>query len=123
MIAEFWNGSYYWLQVLIIALLAAAYFADRIGQGLGLAPSQKLLRAENEDLIRRNKELEETVLRHESEIQILRAQIADLKATDQRAVIELLREHEVRAAERGEQIVNAIDRLGHAIRGGSGGGS
>ena len=71
----------------------------------GLSRSSKTLRRENEDLVRRNQELETTTARHEAtieqqgrQISQLEIEVAELKRTDQGAVLAALREHEANAA-------------------------
>ena len=55
--------------VLLLGFLAV--ILDRIADGRGWSRSAKTLRRENEDLVRRNQELEQTVARHEDKIQAL----------------------------------------------------
>lgn len=92
------------------ALAAIAYVVDRVMDARGWSRSSKNLRRENEDLVRRNTELEETVERHESEIARMRAQIGELEKTNLASAIAEIRGHETSAllrhkenALRGEQ--------------------
>ncbi len=77
---------------------------------LGWAPSSKRLRVENEDLVRRNQELEDTIVRHESrmasqddQIAVLRAQVAELEKTNLAAVMESLDRQELGALRRHDE--------------------
>lgn len=88
--------------VLIIAGLLG-YLLDRLADSRGWSRSSKTLRLENEDLVRRNSELEQTVSRHESLIASLQQQVSDLKRSDQAAVLVALKDHEVGAVERAKK--------------------
>lgn len=77
---------------------------------LGWAPSAKRLRVENEDLVRYNAELEDTIERHESrmasqdeQIAVLRAQVTELEKTNLAAVMESLDRHELGALRRHDE--------------------
>lgn len=92
------------------ALALAAYITDRTLDGLGWSRSSKNLRRENEDLVRRNGELEDTVARHEADIARMLVQIENLEKTNLAAAILKIGEHEASAlirhkenALRGEQ--------------------
>lgn len=92
--------------VLIIAGILA-YLLDRLADARGWSRTSKTLRRENEDLIRRNGELEQTVGRHEDtirdqggEIAVLQAKVRELEQRDQAAVLDALRAHEASAERR-----------------------
>lgn len=92
-----------------LTILAAliAYAVKEALDHLGMTRSSKILRRENEDLIRRNSELELTVTRLDGEAtaqrqatQILDEKVRDLEKRDQRAVLSALELHERHAQER-----------------------
>lgn len=90
-----------------LLLVAGAYLVDRIMESRGWNRSSKTLRRENEDLVRRNSELEQTVARHETklaeqrlEIDSLKATVQDLQKRDQASVLLALQKHEVNAEHR-----------------------
>jgi hypothetical protein len=86
-----------------LLLVAVGYIVDRIMESRGWNRSSKTLRRENEDLVRRNVELEQTVTRHEAslseqraEIELLKATVQDLQKRDQASVLLALQNHEER---------------------------
>lgn len=92
-----------------VAIIAgiAAYLADRTVDALGWSRSSRTLRRENEDLVRRNVELEQTTQRHEvtiatqgSQIELLTEKVRELEKRDQAAVLSALERHETNAATR-----------------------
>ena len=90
-----------------LLLVAGAYLVDRIMESRGWNRSSKTLRRENEDLVRRNGELEQTVARHETklseqrlEIDSLKMTVQDLQKRDQASVLLALQKHEVNAEHR-----------------------
>lgn len=75
----------------------AAFIVDRVMDARGWSRSSKTLRRENEDLVRRNTELEKAVERHErtigeqsTAIAVLRESVRELQARDQQAVLSSL---------------------------------
>jgi predicted RNase H-like nuclease (RuvC/YqgF family) len=79
-----------------IAILFAAlgYVTQLILDATGKSRSSRILRSENEDLVRRNKELDDTVQRLkaevgrlEDEVGSMRTQVTDLAQRDQTAVL------------------------------------
>jgi hypothetical protein len=80
---------------------------DRIADTRGWSRSSKRLREENTDLLRIREEDKQTIIRHEhqivksqTEIISLKAQIDILKERDQLAVLEALKDHETHAESR-----------------------
>lgn len=103
-----------------VAILFAAlgYGTERVLDILGWSRSSKLLRQENEDLVRRNEDLDSTVtiLRSEvaklnTDIDALRAQVAELQKRDQTAVLAALAEHERNAGQRHERMVAVLTEI------------
>jgi Mg2+ and Co2+ transporter CorA len=91
--------------VLLLGIIGV--FVDRVADARGWSRSSKTLRRENTDLLRRNGELEATIVRHETEISgnkdeiaRLAAQVDLLKSRDQEAVLAALERHEVSAERR-----------------------
>lgn len=75
----------------VMMILAIAGFAlERFADARGWSRSSKSLRRENEDLARRNSELEDTVKRHEESIVILKTKVQELERQSQAAVLERL---------------------------------
>lgn len=76
---------------------------ERVVDALGFSRSAKTLRRENEDVVRRNGELEETVTRLEAQIDALsltidelRTKVTDLEQHSQEAVLKRLEELETK---------------------------
>lgn len=92
------------LSDLVIIALFVGVALDRLADGRGWSRSSKTLRRENEDLVRRNGELEQTVDRHEEKIVRLEAQVAELERTNQAAVLVEIKLHETNAAVRFERM-------------------
>lgn len=91
---------------IVILVGVLGYLVDRVFDARGWSRSSKTLRRENEDLVRRNNELEETVGRHEKTINDqrirldqLEIKIRDLEKHDLASVMRAVDQHEV-AAER-----------------------
>lgn len=94
----------------ILIVGVAGVLVSRVGEGRGWFRSSAGLRTENQDLARRNKELEDTVARHEKTIekqgeQIIRLeeQVRALEKLDQSAVLAALEAHERGAISRAEE--------------------
>lgn len=107
-----------WTQI-VVAAGVVAYMFDRVATARGWTPTSKALRQENVDLLRRNTELEDTVLRHErtiaeqsSTLALLKEQVAELQVRDQKAVLAQLELHERNANDRYER-VKAGDQFRH----------
>lgn len=84
-----------------------AYVVDRVLDARGWSRSSRTLRTENQDLVRRNTELEQTVARHtttiaenDKRISDLEKQVAELQSRDQQAVLIAIERHESNAAVR-----------------------
>lgn len=92
-----------WIPLVAISVGASIYVVRETLGLLGKSPGIKLLRDENSDLLRRNHELEETVQRHESLIEDLRRKVESLELTNQAAVLDALKRHELGAEHRHEQ--------------------
>lgn len=100
------------------ALVAAlgVYLVDRALELTGKSRSAKTLRSENDDLVRRNGELEGTVQRLEAKIVALEARVDELaKVPDQTTVLDALVAHEEdserRAQETGPKLDTAVGLL------------
>lgn len=92
---------------IVLLLGMVGVVLDRVADARGWSRSSKNLRRENTDLLRRNGELESTVVRHEAEIASLTSQVELLKARDQVAVLAALERHEV-SAERRASITSGL---------------
>lgn len=93
-------------EVLILAGICAYVVKEGLDY-LGLSKSSRLLRRENEDLVRRNRELEEAVTRHQLTIDELRAsmqqlevKVKDLERHDLASVLRAIEQHETSAERR-----------------------
>lgn len=102
----FGSAGFGFTEVVVIAGIAV-YVVERALDALGLSRSSRTLRTENEDLTRRNVELEETVGRHERTIDDLRSSMAaleskvrELERHDLASVLDAIRSHEVSAERR-----------------------
>jgi predicted RNase H-like nuclease (RuvC/YqgF family) len=103
------------------------YLIDRFADARGWSRTSKTLRRENEDLVRRNAELEEAVKRLDGELTRLKAQVEDLKRRDQTAVLVALKEHELGAKHRHSENQDLhkanqalLQRAVNALEGGAG---
>jgi len=106
-----------------IAFAALAYIVERSLDALGWSRSSRTLRQENEDLVRRNKELDQEVerlkgelARHESDIAGLRTQVTDLSQRDQGAVLRSIEDHERSAGVRHERMVGVLTEIRDAVK-------
>lgn len=108
-----------------IAILFAAigYVVQLVLDALGVSRSSRTLRSENEDLVRRNKELDDAVLRLkselsrlESELAGLRTQVSDLSQRDQGAVLRVIEDHERTAGIRHERMVGVLTEIRDAVK-------
>lgn len=98
----------------VLILGVVGLVVDRVADARGWSRSSKVLRRENVDLVRRNTELDETVMRHEAtitaqglEIATLTTRVAVLSERDQAAVLEQLKSHE-RLAEGRSDTTNGL---------------
>jgi hypothetical protein len=113
-----------WLPLLLIAVAAATYIVREGLELTGRSPGAELLRIENGDLVRRNRELEESEARREQKISDLELEVADLKLkvrdlemTNQAAVLVALKEHEKGAKERHGENQALLQRAVDALEG------
>lgn len=111
MIAEFFNLRNLSLTDYALLLVAIGYVVLKVLEATGRTKSSQLLRRENEDLVRRNLELEAQVERHEiaidrmkeeanerqKTVDRLEAKIAELERQSQAAVLDRLLEIDSRA--------------------------
>lgn len=118
MSAAFTNLEQLHLVELAIVFAAIGYVTQLAFDITGRSRSSQTLRRENEDLVRRNKELEVDVvaLRHEvvrleADIAALRAQIAKLEERDQAAVLSALKLHEERADKRWDGTIVVLSEI------------
>lgn len=96
---------------IVIVAGILGYIVVRGTEALGWSRSSGALRRENEDLLRRNTDLEQTVERHEREIVRLSALVDDLQKRDQAAVLEQLRAHEANAEKRHARSVAVLTEI------------
>ncbi len=108
------------LGIVELAILFAAlgYVVQLVLDAGGWSRSSRTLRTENEDLVRRNKELDDAVSRLKSEISrlesdvaALRAQVADLSQRDQTAVLRSIEDHERSAGVRHERTLSVLTEI------------
>lgn len=111
------------LATVAIGFAALAYVVQVLLDSLGWSRTSRTLRVENEDLVRRNAELEDEVRRLEQSIGELKGrlddltkEVHDLRARDQEAVLKALFDHEDAATQRATAIVAALDRIAEANR-------
>lgn len=95
------------LTTVIIIAGILGYLIERVIDAKGWSRSSRTLRRENEDLVRRNVELEATVARHEhtiaqqgEQLAVLEARVHELGARDQQAVLHALELHASQADRR-----------------------
>lgn len=100
--------------VLLLGFLAI--ILDRVADSRGWSRSSKTLRRENEDLVRRNGELEQTVARHEDKIRVLEAKVVELEKRDQTAVLRALETHEVRADTRHARTLEVLTDIRDTLK-------
>lgn len=98
------------IPIVLVAVAAAIYVARQALELAGKAPGAELLRKENEDLSRRNAELEDTTARQTAQIEdlivkvkVLESEMAELRKRDQAAVLERLVEVEAKADKRHDE--------------------
>lgn len=100
--------------VLLLGFLAV--ILDRVADSRGWSRSSKTLRRENEDLVRRNGELEQTVARHEDKIRVLEAKVVELEKRDQTAVLRALETHEMRADTRHARTLEVLTDIRDTLK-------
>ena len=106
------------LTELVIAVGILGYLLRELADFRGWSRSSRLLRTENEDLARRNKDLEETVARHEItltandvSIALLEQSIRDLEKRDQAAVLDQLKVVEEKADSRHLETIGVLAQI------------
>jgi alanyl-tRNA synthetase len=106
MILDIINDTLNLTDILILVGILG-YAIDRIADQRGWSRSSKMLRQENSDLLRVNDELNQATNRNLEKIEVLQAEVVELKAEvgqlksrDQAAVLKALEHHEERANER-----------------------
>lgn len=101
---------------IVLILGFAAVILDRVADSRGWSRSSKTLRRENEDLVRRNTELEQTIARHEDKIRVLEAKVVELEKRDQTAVLRALETHEVRADTRHARTLEVLTDIRDTLK-------
>lgn len=108
---------------LAIIFAALAYVTREVLDATGWSRSSRTLRVENEDLVRRNKELDVEVGRMsvahdalEVEVKALRVQVADLQQRDQAAVLVAIEKHEAAAGTRHERMIGVLGEIRDAVK-------
>lgn len=111
---------------IVIAAAFLAVILDRVADARGWSRSSKTLRRENEDLVRRNTELEQTVARHEqkileqgAEIESMRSRIIDLEKRDQAAVLAAIKLHEEQANHRHDRTIGVMSEIRDILKEGA----
>ena len=108
-----------WSEWIPLVSLAVAALVYTLRQGLeiaGKSPSANILRAENVDLVRRNKELEASLERHEVLIADLQREVDNLRKTNQEAVLRAIQQHEIDASTRYRLHKEWIDEIVQSFR-------
>ncbi len=110
------------LTTVVIIAGILGYLIDRFVDARGWSRSSRTLRRENEDLVRRNVELEATLARHEiklaaqtAQIGVLESKISELQARDQSAVLHALTENESQAERRHAESVTVWTQIRDAL--------
>ena len=101
--------------VLAVTFAALAYGIRETLDLMGKSPSSRRLRDENVDLIRRNRELEETIDRLGRRVNELEGKTAELERTNQAAVLKAIERHEVNAAARNEKTAAVLERIATSL--------
>ena len=111
------------LGAVAIIFAALAYGIERAFDILGWSRSSKLLRQENEDLVRRNDDLDGQVRGLQSqiatlnqELDVLRARVSELSKTDMSSVLLAIASHEAAAADRSREYLLAMHEIRDAVR-------
>lgn len=106
-----------------IVFAALAYVAQITLDATGRSRSSRMLRVENEDLIRRNTELEgkiaglnTRVAELMTEVSALRVQVGELSQRDQAAVLAAIEHHEAAAGARHERMVGVLTEIRDAVK-------
>lgn len=112
---------------LAILFAALAYVTHLVLDALGISRTSRNLRVENEDLVRRNKELEDSVGRCgddidrlKGELGVLVPRVEELSARDQAAVLAAIAEHVRQATIRHEAALAVLTDIRDAVRAGNG---
>ena len=92
-----------WFPLFALAVAALVYTIRQALEISGKSPSANILRAENVDLVRRNQDLEDTLVRHEVLIADLQREVESLRKTNQEAVLKAVQLHEADSAARYRQ--------------------
>jgi uncharacterized coiled-coil protein SlyX len=101
-----------------LILAAVGYVINRIAEARGWTRSSQVIRRENEDLGRRNADLEHTMERQTGQIEeltlkvgVLEAEMSELRKRDQTAVLNRLVEVEDRADARHSETVVVLEKI------------
>ena len=109
-------GESFSVAELAILFAAIAYVADRVLDGVGWSRSSRTLRQENEDLVRRNRELDADVVRLRTDVERLQMKVTELEARDQAAVLKAIELHEQAAGVRHERMVTVLTEIRDAVK-------
>ena len=108
---------------LAIVFAALAYVTQQVLDATGRSRSSRMLRVENEDLVRRNKELDHDLgtlmVAHDAldiEVKSLRLEVADLRQRDQASVLKAIETHESAAGTRHDRMVNVLTEIRDAVK-------
>ena len=111
---------------LILLGAVGVYVVDRTVDALGWSRSSQTLRTENQDLVRRNEELEQKVGRMDislaeqtAQLRVMEVRVEELKGRDQLAVIQRLDNHELYAAERHGSLLGVLQDIATTLKGGA----
>lgn len=106
------------LTELAVGLAAVAYVCDRVLDATGWSRSSRTLREENEDLVRRNNELDQMVDRLGEDLKRMDGEVQTLRKTDQSAVLASLRDHEAQAGIRHERTLSVLTEIRDTLKSG-----
>ena len=107
---------------LAILLAALAYVIERIMDARGWSRSSRLLRQENEDLLRRTLEQDSEIADLLQEVAVLKThvnqlkgEVSELSKRDQKAVIEMLGRHETDLMKHRSEITTILTEIRNAL--------
>lgn len=106
------------LAEIAVAVAVAGLAIEKLLDHIGWSRSSKTLRRENEDLVRRNTELEPLVgkVQHlESQVEALTNQVGELQKRDQAAVLAAIETHERNAGARAEAVLGKLGEIRDAL--------
>ena len=101
---------------LAVLFAALGYVTQLVLDVTGWSRSSRTLRQENEDLIRRNKELADDIARQRGDILNMQTKVTELSKRDQGAVLEAMAIHEQSVSLRHEKTLAVLMEIRDAVK-------